>query len=140
MSGRIQLWSLTLLCLSGALVGCKGGTGSVASRKDSHVSAQSSEPSRGTVHRTNRREVPALSSPQNAAYYTDQADASKTASSKPQQTCPIDGNSLGQLGTPIMVTLKGEPIFVCCQSCANKAQKDPDRYLARVRAETTARE
>jgi hypothetical protein len=136
MSDMTSRWFIVPLCLCGVLMGCKGSSSSVARRKDPHVSAQSKEPSRGAVNRSNRREVPALSSPQNAAYYSEQREGAYAASSRPQHTCPIDGNALGQSGAPLTVTLKGEPVFVCCQSCANKAQKDPDKYLARVRAET----
>jgi hypothetical protein len=86
--------------------------------------------------RRSRKELPALESPQNAAYFPEQSSLSPADTGRAQHTCPIDGVSLGSSGTPVTVTLRGEPIFVCCQSCAKKAQNDPDKYLARVRSDT----
>jgi len=49
-----------------------------------------------------------------------------------QKTCPVTGEDLGSMGTPIPVTVKGQTIYVCCQGCAGKVRKDPDAYLAKV--------
>lgn len=52
-----------------------------------------------------------------------------------QKTCPVTGEELGSMGTPVPVTLKGQTVYVCCRGCAGKAQADPDKALAAVAAE-----
>ena len=36
------------------------------------------------------------------------------------------------MGTPVKVTVKGRPVFICCASCKAKLLKDPDKYLAKL--------
>lgn len=138
MSGRTQSVSIFAFCVMGFLAGCKGGTSKVADRGEPHLSAApSNERARGTTSRSSRREIPALAVPLNAAHYSEgEEELPSRDYSKPQHSCPVDGSSLGGSGAPVTVTLKGEPVFVCCPACAKKAQKDPDKVLARVRAET----
>lgn len=52
-----------------------------------------------------------------------------------QKTCPVTGEELGSMGTPIPVTVKGQTIYVCCQGCAGKVRKDPGASLAKVMKE-----
>ena len=52
-----------------------------------------------------------------------------------QKTCPVTGEDLGSMGTPVPVAVKGQTIYVCCQGCAGKVRKDPDAYLAKVMKE-----
>jgi hypothetical protein len=47
--------------------------------------------------------------------------------------CPVAGNPLGSMGTPVKVTVNGEPVFVCCGVCENRALADPDATLAKVK-------
>jgi hypothetical protein len=124
-----------------ALVGCKGGGGGFASRKNSETAARNSGPALGSPSKyaSNRNETPALDRPESVAYHSSRADSASTRPANPQLTCPVEGNSLGTAGAPVTVTLKGEPVFVCCQACARKAQKDPEKYLAKVHRETVAR-
>lgn len=55
-----------------------------------------------------------------------------------QKTCPVMGDALGGMGAPIPVTVQGETVYVCCKGCVAKVQRDPDKYLAIVRAERAA--
>jgi hypothetical protein len=48
----------------------------------------------------------------------------------------VTGEELGSMGNPIPVTVKGETVLVCCQGCVKKVQRNPDKYLAKVHAET----
>jgi uncharacterized protein (TIGR03000 family) len=41
-------------------------------------------------------------------------------------------NPLGSMGKPVKVVLKDQPVFLCCPGCKEKAEKDPDKTLARV--------
>lgn len=123
------------------LVGCKGGGGGFAGRKSTETAAKSSGPALGSPakYASSRKETPALESSENVAYHTSRSTTAPLPQSNSQLTCPVEGKSLGSGGAPVTVTLKGEPVFVCSQSCAKKAQKDPDKYLAKVHRETATR-
>jgi hypothetical protein len=56
-----------------------------------------------------------------------------------QKTCPVTGEDLSSMGSPIPVTVKGQMIYVCCKSCVAKVQRDPDKYLRKVKAERASR-
>ncbi len=50
-----------------------------------------------------------------------------------QVFCPvIEKNYLGSMGTPFRVLVKGQPVFLCCDSCQEKALANPDQTLAKV--------
>ena len=42
--------------------------------------------------------------------------------------------SLCAMGTPVKVSLKGQPVFLCCEACLKKAQAKPDKTLEKVKA------
>lgn len=50
-----------------------------------------------------------------------------------QGNCPVKGTPLGESGTPVAVTVKGQKIFVCSESCKSEVEKDPDKYIAIAR-------
>ncbi|MHB1426479.1 MAG: TIGR03000 domain-containing protein [Gemmataceae bacterium] len=41
---------------------------------------------------------------------------------------------LGAMGPPVKVGIKGQSVFLCCEDCAEKARKNPDKTLAEVKA------
>jgi hypothetical protein len=49
-----------------------------------------------------------------------------------QGLCPIQENQLGSMGVPVKVTLKGQPVFLCCKGCEEDALANPDETLAKV--------
>jgi hypothetical protein len=50
-----------------------------------------------------------------------------------QGWCAIEPeNKLGDMGPPIKLTLKGQPVFICCKGCQKTAEADPDKTLAKV--------
>jgi YHS domain-containing protein len=53
-----------------------------------------------------------------------------------QKVCPVSGEMLGEMGTPIKVTVKGRDVFLCCESCREKLEANPDEYLAKLDAKT----
>ncbi|MBI1314310.1 hypothetical protein GC176_23695 [bacterium] len=53
-------------------------------------------------------------------------------SAEKQHMCPVSGEMLGTMGTPIKVTLKGQDVWLCCDGCRDKAEADPDAVLAKV--------
>ena len=49
-----------------------------------------------------------------------------------QKTCPVSGEPLGEMGTPIKMTVKGQELFICCEMCRKPIEKNPDKYLAKL--------
>jgi hypothetical protein len=50
-----------------------------------------------------------------------------------QGSCPVlDESPLGAMGVPVKVTIDGQDVFVCCQSCVKAATKEPAKTLQRV--------
>jgi hypothetical protein len=51
-----------------------------------------------------------------------------------QKFCAIEEeNRLGSMGKPIKLVLKDQPVFLCCKGCKMKAERDPDKTLAKVK-------
>jgi hypothetical protein len=51
-----------------------------------------------------------------------------------QKFCVIeDENRLGAMGVPVKLTIKGQPVFLCCNDCKKEALADPDKTLAKVK-------
>lgn len=51
-----------------------------------------------------------------------------------QKFCATDPESrLGSMGQPVKITVKGEPVFLCCKGCEKTARQDEDKTLAEVR-------
>ena len=52
-----------------------------------------------------------------------------------QRFCAMqDGIRLGAMGAPVKVSLKDQPVFLCCEACLKKAQASPDKTLEKVKA------
>lgn len=52
---------------------------------------------------------------------------------KKQKTCPVSGEPLGSMGTPVKVTVKGKDVFLCCKGCEGAIKEDPDEYLKKLK-------
>jgi uncharacterized protein (TIGR03000 family) len=51
-----------------------------------------------------------------------------------QSFCVIqEGIRLGSMGIPVKVTVKGQPVFVCCEGCVAKAQNNPEQTLDQLK-------
>lgn len=55
-----------------------------------------------------------------------------------QKHCPVSGDELEADGSSRDLVIRGERIFVCCNSCANRARGDFGKYLAKAKAERDA--
>ena len=53
----------------------------------------------------------------------------------PQRLCPVTGEELGSMGSPIPVTVSGRTIHVCCEACVASVKKNPAKYFAKVAQE-----
>jgi Cu(I)/Ag(I) efflux system membrane fusion protein len=50
-----------------------------------------------------------------------------------QKYCPIlPDNKLGSMGQPVKLTIDGQPVFLCCAGCKEKALAHPEDTLAKV--------
>jgi len=49
-----------------------------------------------------------------------------------QRFCPITNQPLGSMGVPTKITLRGQPVILCCKGCIGKAKRSPDETLQRV--------
>jgi len=50
-------------------------------------------------------------------------------------TCPVSGEKLdGDMGKPLVFTYKNQEVKLCCKSCKKDFDKDPDKYMAKIRA------
>ena len=54
------------------------------------------------------------------------------AAAMAQKGCPVSGEHLGEMGVPIKLDVKGTNVFLCCQSCVDKAKASPDEILAKL--------
>jgi hypothetical protein len=51
-----------------------------------------------------------------------------------QKFCAVENdNRLGEMGTPVKVMVRDQPVFLCCKSCKEEALADPDKTLAKVK-------
>ena len=78
--------------------------------------------------------VPFLASP-----FTGLADnTNSVAPAKPKPdlltTCPVSGDKLGEMGPPYVFVYKGQEIKLCCSGCKKDFDKDPAKYVAKIRA------
>lgn len=50
-----------------------------------------------------------------------------------QEWCAVSNEErLGAMGPPVRITIKGEPVFLCCEGCKKNAMKNEDATLAKV--------
>jgi len=56
-----------------------------------------------------------------------------------QKFCPVlKGSRLGLMGTPVRIVVQEQPVFLCCDSCREKAFADPKETLAKIEKLTRA--
>jgi hypothetical protein len=49
-----------------------------------------------------------------------------------QRVCPVSGEPLGSMGTPVKVTVEGRDVLLCCQGCVSAVEGDPQKYLDKL--------
>jgi Cu(I)/Ag(I) efflux system membrane fusion protein len=55
-----------------------------------------------------------------------------------QKICPVTGQQLGSMGTPVQADHDGQLVLLCCKACPKKFNARPDYYLARMSKVTDA--
>jgi len=70
-----------------------------------------------------------------AACLTVRAEDAKKPTPDKLTTCPVSGEKLdGDMGKPLVFTYKDQEVKLCCKSCKKDFDKDPDKYMAKIRA------
>ena len=113
-------------------IGCHSGGGRFA-RSDSPIASSKAGCASGCCAKPSLAQS---ASPASPSYSALASEPVSPATARAQRSCPVTGEDLGSMGNPIPVTVKGETIFVCCKGCIKKVQQNPDKYLAKVHAET----
>ena len=67
------------------------------------------------------------------------ADTNSVAPAKPKPdllaTCPVSGEKLGgDMGKPYVFVYQGQEIKLCCSGCKKDFDKDPAKYVTKIRA------
>jgi YHS domain-containing protein len=51
------------------------------------------------------------------------------------KTCPVSGDKLGgDMGKPFVFVYQGQEVKMCCPMCKADFDKDPAKYMAKIRA------
>jgi hypothetical protein len=59
-----------------------------------------------------------------------------TAKIKPDllKTCPVSGDKLGEMGGGSTLIYKNQEVKLCCPACKAAFDKNPEKYIALIRA------
>lgn len=60
-----------------------------------------------------------------------------TASAEEQHICPVTGEMLGTMGAPKKIEVNGQQVWICCDGCKDKLLADPEKYLAKLKKESS---
>ena len=55
-----------------------------------------------------------------------------------QKVCPVGGEPLGSMGTPVKMMVGDRAVFLCCEGCRGAVESDPAKYLAKLDAPAAA--
>lgn len=53
--------------------------------------------------------------------------------SYPLTTCVVSGEALGSMGDPVVLNHEGKEVRLCCDSCIEKFNADPAKYLEKLK-------
>jgi YHS domain-containing protein len=51
----------------------------------------------------------------------------------PKKTCLVTDNKLGSMGSPVTKVYDGQQVKFCCKPCVAKFEKNPQKYLSKIR-------
>jgi hypothetical protein len=46
--------------------------------------------------------------------------------------CPVSGQPLGSMGSPVSIRIQGQDVSLCCRGCVRALKKNPRKYLTRA--------
>jgi YHS domain-containing protein len=63
------------------------------------------------------------------------ANDARAATSALTTLCPVSGDKLGgDMGKPVIIVYQGQEVKFCCADCKPDFDKDPAKYMAKIRA------
>jgi hypothetical protein len=65
----------------------------------------------------------------------DKLSPEDLALARTQGYCPVLGTRLGNMGIPVKVMLKDQPVFLCCKGCVRNARANEQRTLNKTAAQ-----
>lgn len=126
---------LTSLAVTACLVGVAGGLSGCGFSSTTTISTSSSSKSATPESKPGKdvaKETAADDAKKIAAAFKDLSEEDRKEATA-QKFCAVAGESLlGSMGPPVKVMIEGQPVFLCCDHCAETAQKDPKATLAKV--------
>jgi hypothetical protein len=48
------------------------------------------------------------------------------------KTCVVSGDTLGEMGKPVIIVKDGQEVKLCCKDCIKDFNKDPQKYLKMI--------
>jgi YHS domain-containing protein len=51
----------------------------------------------------------------------------------PLKTCVVSGEKLGEMGDPFVFIYKGQEVKMCCKNCKKDFDKDPAKYIKKIK-------
>jgi YHS domain-containing protein len=60
-------------------------------------------------------------------------DPADRDAAKLQAVCPVSDEKLGSMGAPFKVAVMGKEFFLCCEGCNDDFQKDPQKFVAKLK-------
>ena len=55
-------------------------------------------------------------------------------------TCPVSGDTLGDMGEPVEVVVNNQLVKLCCAGCEKPLREEPAKYLAKVAEAAAAKQ
>lgn len=62
------------------------------------------------------------------------ADNADKAKPDKLTTCPVSGDKLGEMGKAYVFVYKGQEVKLCCKNCRKDFDKDPAKYIKKIRS------
>jgi hypothetical protein len=115
-----------VFAVAAMLTGCGGPADKQAERKPAATSTMGQQGDKD-------HSGPAAGKEEEAPGLAELSVEDRTAAEK-QKVCPVTGERLGGMGKPVKITVKGKTVFLCCAGCEDAVRKDPDKYLAKLKA------
>jgi YHS domain-containing protein len=56
-----------------------------------------------------------------------------TKTPAPAEKCIVSGETLGEMGEPFAYVYQGQTLKFCCKNCGPKFEKEPAKYLAKLK-------
>ena len=124
MIKAFHAWTLMgVIAIGAAYVGCAKKNEPAAPKQSAPAPAAPADPATSSS---------AASAKVSAALASLSSDDRRLAMD--QKICPVSGEELGSMGTPIKLTAGGRDVFICCEGCKEPLEKEPAKYLAKLDA------